>query len=57
MFFLLWAFPILLFRWSGNSSYLWFFALSTLSTMGVFSHYEDLEKIDNLKGDNNEYDE
>lgn len=55
---LLWAFPLLLYRWSdGNSNYLWFFALSVLSTMGVFSHYEDLEKIDNFEDDSDGQDE
>lgn len=52
MFTILWAFPVLLSRWNGNSHYLWFFALSLVVTVGVFSHYEDLEKIDNFNSDN-----
>lgn len=54
MFTILWAFPVLLSRWNGNSHYLWFFALSVVATVGVFSHYENLEKIDNLNSDNDE---
>ena len=52
MFTILWAFPLLLARWNGNNNFLWFFALSLTVTAGVFSHYEDLERIDNLKDDN-----
>lgn len=55
MFTILWTFPLLLTRWNGNNNFLWFFALSLIVTVGVFSHYEDLEKID--KNDNNEPDE
>lgn len=57
MFTLLWAFPLLLTRWNGNNNFLWFFALSLIVTVGVFSHYEDLEKIDNCKSDNDGSDE
>ena len=52
MFLIMWGFPLLLTRWTGNSNFLWFFILSLIVTVGVFSHYEDLEKIDNLKDDN-----
>ena len=57
MFTLLWAFPLLLTRWNGNNNFLWFFVLSLIVTVGVFSHYEDLEKIDNCKSDNDGSDE
>lgn len=52
MFLIMWGFPLLLTRWTGNSNFLWFFILSLIVTVGVFSHYEDLEKTDNLKDDN-----
>lgn len=48
MFTIVWAFPVLLFRWSGNGSYLWFFALSVIVTVGVFSHFEDVTKIEHI---------
>lgn len=57
MFTILWAFPLLLTRWNGNNNFLWFFVLSLIVTVGVFSHYEDLEKIDNCKSDNDGSDE
>lgn len=57
MFTILWAFPLLLARWSGNNNFLWFFALSFLATVGVFSHYEDLERIDGFRYDDDESDE
>lgn len=53
MFTILWAFPIVLARMFDSSSYLWFFALSIVSTIGMFSHYEDLEKIDAFKSKTN----
>ena len=56
MFIVLWAFPMLLAHWNGNNHFLWFFILSVISTIGVFSHYEDLSRIDKLK-DNEEEDE
>lgn len=46
MFTIMWVFPLLLSRWNGNNNFLWFFILSIVVTVGVFSHYEDLEKID-----------
>ena len=57
MFTILWAFPLMLTRWTGNYCFLWFFALSLIVTAGVFSHYEDLEKIDNFNSDNDGQDE
>ena len=44
MFTILWALPIILVKLLGSSYYLWFFALSLLGTVGLFSHYEDLER-------------
>lgn len=54
MFTILWTFPVLLARWTGNNNFLWFFILSVIVTVGVFSHYEDLEQIDNFNSNNNE---
>lgn len=55
MFVMLWGFPLLLVRWSGNYDFLWFFVLSLIVTVGVYSHYEDLEETD--KKSNDESDE
>ena len=60
MFAILWGFPVLLSRWNENNNFLWLFILSTIITVGVFSHYEDLEaiyKIEELNEDNDESDE
>lgn len=57
MFTILWAFPLLLTRWSGNYNFLWFFVLSFIVTVGVFSHYEDLERTDKLNSIDDESDE
>ena len=57
MFTILWGFPLLLVRWNGDNNFLWFFILSLIVTVGVFSHYEDLEKVDNLKDNNDESNE
>lgn len=53
MFIVTWAFPILLAHWNDNNRFLWFFILSVMVTLGIFSHYEELEKINNLKIDSN----
>lgn len=47
MFAITWTFPLLLSRWNENNEFLWFFILSLIITVGIFSHYEDLEEIDN----------
>lgn len=57
MFTILWAFPLLLTYWSGNNNFLWFFILSFIVTVGVFSHYEDLERTDKLNRISDESDE
>lgn len=46
MFAILWACPVVLAHLFSNSAFLWLFILSIVGTIGVFSHYEDLEKID-----------
>lgn len=51
MFLALWSFPILLAYWNDNKAFLWFFILSMAGTFAVFTHYEDLEKIDNDSDD------
>lgn len=43
---ILWGFPILLLWMTQNTDYLWFYFLSSLFTLGTFSHYEDLNKTD-----------
>lgn len=49
MFAILWAFPIVLAQMFRSNHYLWFFILSFIVNVGMFSHYESLEKIDALK--------
>lgn len=46
MFIVLWGFPILLALHFGSNLYLWFLVVSIIATVGMFSHFEDLEKID-----------
>lgn len=54
MFTIIWLIPVQLSRWNNNNSFLWLFILSLIITLFVFFHYEDLEKNDNPKDDNNE---
>lgn len=56
MFTILWLFPIFLARWNENNNYLWFFILSLIVTVGVFSHYEDLERLESHNHFNEEED-
>lgn len=59
MFTLIFGFPLYLARTTSNYGYLWFLILSFILLVGMFSHYEDLEKIDRfteLAKDNNEQD-
>lgn len=48
MFAMLWAFPLWLSKDTGNYNYLWFLMLSVVFTMAMFTHYEDLERVDKL---------
>lgn len=48
IFIILWGFPLVLSRWNEDNSFLWFFALTVIVTAGVFSHYETLDKVDNI---------
>lgn len=48
MFILLWGFPLLLAYLFKSNDYLWFLIVSVIVTGMMFSHYEDLEKIDML---------
>ena len=48
MFTAIWGLPLYLSRVTGSYGYLWLFILSVLFTIGMFSHYEDLEKIDRI---------
>lgn len=48
MFAMLWAFPLWLSKDTGNYNYLWFLILSVTFTMAMFTHYEDLERVDKL---------
>lgn len=50
MFMVLWAFPIYLTIALESMAFLWFFSLSLVVTFLLFSHYEDLAKMD-LFGD------
>lgn len=63
MFTIAWAVPILLAKMFGNTHFLWFFFLSAILTSAVFSHFEDLEKIERFNitfdedSENENYDE
>lgn len=57
MFVVLWGFPLVLSRWNEDNRFLWFFALSFIATVGVFGHYEDLERIDGYHFDTDEIDD
>lgn len=48
MFTMLWAFPLWLSKDTGNYNYLWLLILSVTFTMAMFTHYEDLERVDKL---------
>ena len=48
MFTLILGFPVYLARVTGNYGYLWLLVFSLILLVGMFSHYEDLEKIDRL---------
>lgn len=52
MFVVIWCIPVLIYRWTEKSGFLWLFIVSILVTVGIFSHFEDLEKIDH---NNNEH--
>lgn len=54
MFAMLWAFPLWLSKDTGNYNYLWFLMLSVTFTMAMFTHYEDLERVDKLSDKQNE---
>lgn len=56
MFAILWACPVILAYMFSRPAFLWLFILSIIGTIGVFSHYEDLEKID-LNGNTDEDEE
>lgn len=53
MFTILWAFPLWLSKDTGNYNYLWFLILSVIFTMVMFTHYEDLERVDKVTDKNN----
>lgn len=57
MLILFWVFPIWLASWNRNNLFLFFFILSALATVGVFSHYEELERTGNSQINNDESDE
>lgn len=46
MFTIAWAIPILSAKMFENTHFLWLFILSAIITVAVFSHYEDLEKLE-----------
>lgn len=46
MFIIIWGFPLYLSRTMEDNRYLWLLVLSFILNIGMFSHYEDLEKID-----------
>ena len=48
MFIIIWGLPLYLSRTMGDSSYLWLLILSFILNIGLFDHYEDLERIDRV---------
>ena len=46
MFITIWALPFLLAYSFENPIYLWFFVVSFFVSVSIFSHYEDLTKIE-----------
>ena len=50
MFLLVWVLPFVLAYVFANPIYLWFFIISFLVSVGIFSHYEDLVKAENKEG-------
>lgn len=63
MFTIAWAIPILLAKLFINTNFLWLFLLSIILTAAIFSHFEDLAKIegpiifDDIEDENHDYDE
>lgn len=61
MFTIAWAIPIILAKMFGNTNLLWLIILSAIITIGVFSHFEDLERIEHSEffdeDENADYDE
>lgn len=53
MFAITWGIPVVLSKVNQNNYYLFFFILSSLVTIGLFSHYEDIESMDH-KNNNHE---
>lgn len=49
MFIVTWTLPVLLSRWNENNHFLWLFILSLVVTVGIFQHYEELEKVSNFE--------
>lgn len=47
MFFIAWAFPIYIAKENDDNFFLFLFILSSMLTVSIFSHYEDLESKDN----------
>lgn len=56
MFAILWAFPLLLIKWTGNGWYVLLFTVSIILTMGLFAHFEKLEEIDHNQNCDDEED-
>lgn len=48
MFVVLWVIPANLANTFHNGGYLWGYIVSFIVTVGVFSHYEDLERTDRI---------
>ena len=47
----MWALPVYVAKLFGSQGYLWLWVLSLFATIGIFQHYEDLEKIDKFSDD------
>ena len=48
MFIVIWGFPLYVSRIMEDSRYLWLLILSFILNIGLFDHYEDLERIDRV---------
>ena len=46
LFTLIWGFPFYMARVLESNYFLWFFILSFFVNIGMFEHYESLEKLD-----------
>lgn len=44
----MWVFPVWLSVYNNNYTFMWFLLVSSVMTIGIYSHYERLNKIDGI---------